>query len=349
MGASLCISVEGRVVVDLCGGYADANKSEQWLPDHLVNAFSVGKGITAILAARCVSLGLLDYDTHVTNIWPEFGTHGKEILTVRDLLGHRAGLPSFRQQQSPDIIFNWADITQALAQENPWWHPGSAHGYHVNTFGFLIGEVLRRVTDTTVGALLHKELCAPLGADVFIGLPHQLHSRVASLQWTTERSLETNTTDLSDEQTMQIHAYSNPPNLSGSGIINTPEWRSAEMPSTNTHASARGVSRLYTPLATGMKSPISKNVLAVACSEVSHDTDRILGRTTRFGHGFQLPIPERGFGPHPEAFGHYGAGGSLGFADPITQVGFGYVMNQMGKGWQNARNKALIESLYECL
>ena len=314
-----------------------------------MNAFSVGKGITAILVARCVTLGLLDYDTLVSDIWPEFGTHGKEILTVRDLLGHRAGLPSFRQQQSLDIIFDWSAITRALANETPWWSPGTAHGYHVNTFGFLIGEVLRRVTHTSVGALLHNELSAPLNADVLIGVPHRLHSRVAALQWTTERSLATDTSDLSDELTMQMHAYSNPPNLSGSGIVNTPGWRSAEMPSTNTHASARGVSRLYTPLATGINSLVSQQVLSTACTEVSHDTDRILGRTTRFGHGFQLPIPERGFGPHPEAFGHYGAGGSLGFADPVAQVGFGYVMNQMGKGWQNARNRALVDALYECV
>lgn len=284
-----------------------------------MNAFSVGKGITAILAARCVSLGIIDYDTKVSSIWPEFGTHGKEVLTVRDLLGHRAGLPSFRQQQSPEIIFNWSVITDKLAQETPWWPPGAAHGYHVNTFGFLIGEVLRRATHTSVGALLQKELSAPLSADVFIGLPHRLHNRVATLQWTTEKSLETDTTNLSDEQTMQVHAYSNPPNLSGSGIVNTPGWRSAEMPSTNTHASARGVSRLYTPLATGINNPVSDEVLALACTEVSHDTDRILGRTTRFGHGFQLPIPERGFGPTQRHSATMAPEAPLGLQTPLQK------------------------------
>jgi CubicO group peptidase (beta-lactamase class C family) len=331
------------------GGYTNADKTVTWTADQLVNAFSVGKGITALVAARCVTMGLFEYDTPVTAFWPEFGTHGKEILTVADLLGHRSGLPSFRQTQSPDIIFDWFSITQALAQEKPWWDPGTTHGYHVNTFGFLIGEVIRRASGASVGAFLKNELSAPLSADVFIGLPTHLHHRVADLQWSTERTTESQIAAPTDEQVMQMNAYSNPPNISGAGIVNTPQWRSAEMPSTNTHASARGVCRLYTPLATGKNSRISPAVLRTACTEVSHGTDQILGRTTRFGHGFQLPIPERGFGPNAEAFGHYGAGGSLGFADPTAKVGFGYVMNQMGKGWQNARNRALMDSLYDCL
>jgi CubicO group peptidase (beta-lactamase class C family) len=349
LGAALCVTVDGRVVVDLFGGYANADKTEVWSADQLVNAFSVGKGITAIVAARCVTMGLFEYDTLVTSLWPEFGAHGKGILTVGDLLGHRSGLPSFREPQSPEIIFDWLAMTQALAQETPWWEPGTAHGYHVNTFGFLIGEVIRRAAGVSVGTFMMNELSTPLSADVFIGLPSRLHSRVADLQWTTERATELAVLSPTQEQVMQMNAYSNPPNISGSGIVNTPKWRSAEMPSTNTHASARGVCRLYTPLATGASSQIAPAVLSAACTEVSHGTDQILGRTTRFGHGFQLPIPERGFGPNAEAFGHFGAGGSLGFADPATKIGFGYVMNQMGKGWQNARNRALMDSLYACL
>jgi CubicO group peptidase (beta-lactamase class C family) len=336
-------------VVDLFGGYANADRSQVWSADQLVNAFSVGKGITALVAAHCVTQGLFDYDTLVTTLWPEFGVHGKDLLTIGDLLGHRSGLPSFRQPQSPDIIFDWSTVTEALAQEIPWWEPGTAHGYHVNTFGFLIGEVVRRASGISIGTLLQNELSSPLNADVFIGLPANLHHRVADLQWTTERSTESPIATPADEQVMQMNAYSNPPNISGAGIVNTPQWRSAEMPSTNTHASARGVCRLYTPLATGNTEHISPAVLTTACSEVSNGTDRILGRTTRFGQGFQLPIPERGFGPNAEAFGHFGAGGSLGFADPTAKVGFGYVMNQMGKGWQNARNRALMDSLYDCL
>lgn len=349
LGAALCVTVNGITVIDLWGGYTNTAKTDTWQADQLVNAFSVGKGVTAILAARCVSMGLFTYDSLVTELWPEFGQHGKENLTVRDLLGHRSGLPSFRLPQSSEIIFDWPAITTALAQETPWWPPGSEHGYHVNTFGFLIGEVLRRATNQSVGLTLHNEFSAPLEADVYIGLPAPLHHRVADLHWNTDTSDENAPVILSDEQRMQKNAYTNPPNLSGAGIINTAQWRSAEMPSTNTHASARGVAGLYTPLAIGDDTKISREVLALACSEVSHGPDKILERTTRFGHGFQLPIPERGFGPNEEAFGHYGAGGSLGFADPVAQVGFGYVMNQMGKGWQNTRNRALVDSLYQCL
>jgi CubicO group peptidase (beta-lactamase class C family) len=158
---------------------------------------------------------------------------------------------------------------------------------------------------------------------------------------------------MDDAQMMQFNTYSNPSGLSGAGVVNSAQWREAEMPSTNMHASARGVSSLYTALAAGGTydnvEVIPRQILDVAVSEVSHGDDQVLGRVSRFAHGFQIPIPERGFGPHSESFGHYGAGGSVGFADPISRVGFGYVMNQMGPRWQNPRNKALIEALYSSL
>lgn len=301
----------------------------------------------------CVADGALSYDTRVANVWPEFGCNGKETITVRDLLGHRTGLPAIRKRLPPNAMLDWGVMTSALAQETPWWTPGSAHGYHVNTFGFLIGEVIRRVTGRTVGQIISERIATPLHADLYLGAPISVHHRMADFEWPGSPAPETEPPGLTDEQLMQLNTYSNPSGLSGSGVVNTTEWRSAEMPSTNMHASARAVASVYTVMAAGGSLPnqtlLPSDVLSEACSEVSMGDDAVLGRVSRFGHGFQLPIPERRFGPHDEAFGHYGAGGSVGFCDPIARVGFGYVMNQMGPRWQNPRNRALIEALYESL
>jgi CubicO group peptidase (beta-lactamase class C family) len=348
IGAALCISVAGKVVVDLWGGHTSAVRLLEWSPDQLVNVFSVGKGITALVAAHCVQQGDISYDTVVSTIWPEFANNGKESLTLSDLLGHRAGLPAIRSRLQPGSMFDWSVMTNALALEQPWWPAGQAHGYHVNTYGFLVGEVIRRVTGRTIGQIL-SNLSNQYGADVYIGLPTALHARVADLQWDSEPQPESEPPGLSEEALLQLNSYSNPSGLSGSGVINTARWRSAEMPSTNTHASARGIAAMYSPLTQQGTSYLSQEILALACTEVSNGDDIVLGRATRFSRGFQLPIAERGFGPNPQAFGHYGAGGSMGFCDPTASVACGYVMNMMGKGWQNPRNRAILQSLYECL
>jgi len=319
----------------------------------LVNAFSVGKGITAVVAAQCVARGEVSYDTEVASLWPEFASHGKEHLTLRDLLGHRSGLPAIRPRMAPGSMMQWSQMTDALAVERPWWTPGTTHGYHVNTFGFLVGEVLRRATGLTVGQLIARDIATPLQADVYLGASDNLHQRMADFEWPGEPMPEEEPPGLTEEQLMQINTYYNPSGLSGAGVVNSPEWRRAEMPSTNMHASARGVATLYRTLAHGGTHAgveiLPSAVLSEAVTEVSHGDDAVLGRVSRFAHGFQIPIPERGFGPNPDAFGHYGAGGSVGFCDPTAKVGFGYVMNQMGPRWQNPRNKALIEALYLCL
>jgi CubicO group peptidase (beta-lactamase class C family) len=353
IGAAVHITVDGVSVVDIWAGYSTPAKDRIWQDHQLVNAFSVGKGITAVIAAQCVARGEFEYETLVTDVWPEFGTQGKEILTIRDLLGHRAGIPALRERLPRGAMFDWLQMTSALATERPWWEPGAAHGYHVNTFGFLIGEVIRRATGTTVGQLIQRDIASPLEADVYLGAPSHLHARMADFEWPGGVPSEDVPVGMDEAQTMQFNTYSNPSGLSGAGVVNSAQWREAEMPSTNMHASARGVSRLYTALAAGGTHEnvevIPREVLDVAVSEVSQGDDQVLGRVSRFAHGFQIPIPERGFGPHSVSFGHYGAGGSVGFADPISRVGFGYVMNQMGPRWQNPRNKALIEALYSCL
>ena len=353
IGASVCISVNGTTVVDLWGGYSDPQRSNHWQEDQLVNAFSIGKGVTAVVAAQCVAQGLVSYDTRVASVWPEFAINGKEALSLRDLLGHRAGLPAVRTRLPPNAMFDWKLMTESLATETPWWTPGLEHGYHVNTYGFLVGEVLRRVTGKSVGQLISELIATPLNAEIFLGTPAHLHSRVADYEWPNDPFPEQEPAGLDEEQLLQFNTYYNPSGLSGAGVVNSAPWRLAEMPSTNVHASARAISTLYTSLAHGGThnnvSLLPQDVLNTASSEVSMGDDRILHRTSRFAHGFQLPIPERGFGPNVESFGHFGAGGSVGFCDPVAKVGFGYVMNQMGPRWQNPRNKALINSLYSVL
>jgi CubicO group peptidase (beta-lactamase class C family) len=352
-GAALCICADGRVVVDLWGGSTGQVAPRRWGPNTLVNFFSVGKGMLALLAARLAGDGRLDTDAPVATYWPEFAAGGKQDVTVRQLLSHQAGLPAVRRPLPEGAMLDWALMTGELAAQAPWWPPGSAHGYHVNTFGFLVGEVLRRASGRTVGDLLRAEVCGPLGADVYVGLPPGEHYRVAEFAWPGLPEQRQDLAGLADEALMEHNAYFNPLGLSGAGVVNSAAWRQAELPSTNGHGSARGVARLYAAIAAGGTLEgirvAPAGALADAATEQVYGDDLILHRASRFGLGFQLTQPERPIGPNAGAFGHFGAGGSLGFCDPQAGVGFGYVVGRMGPRWQNPANRALLEALYSCL
>jgi len=361
-GGALCVLRGGQVVADLWGGLA--GPAAPWRPDTLVNFFSVGKGLMALLAARLAGDGRLETDAPVTRYWPRFGAAGKENITVRQLLTHQAALPAIRDPLPPAAMLDWRVMTAALAGHAPWWEPGTAHGYHVNTFGFLVGEVLRRASGRSVGELLRAEVAGPLRADVHIGLPAAEHARVAEFDWPWpglpglpglpgRRPAGGDPAEFGDAQLMEHNAYFNPVGLSGAGVVNSAEWRQAELPSTNGHGTARGIARVYGALAAGGTADgvlvVDPGALAEATTEQVYGPDRILHRPSRFGLGFQLTQAERPMGPNAGAFGHFGAGGSLGFCDPQAQVAFGYVTGQMGPRWQNPRNRALIDALYACL
>lgn len=352
-GASVCISVNGRVVADLAGGLADPATAAPFGPDTLANAFSVGKGFCALLVARLAGDGVLALDEPVAEYWPEFAASGKGGITVRHVLTHQAGLPAIRRRLPPGAMLDREAMCAALAAEAPWWEPGTAHGYHVNTFGLLVGEIVRRVTGASLGALLASEVAGPLGADVHIGLPAREHGRVATFSWPVAPAAEQEPAGLSEADLMAFNAYHNPSGLSGNGLVNTPEWRQAELPSTNCHATARGVERVYAALSAGGRTAgvriVSAEALAEATIEQVSGEDLVLRRPSRFGVGFQLTQTERRLGPNPGAFGHFGAGGSLGFSDPESGVAFGYVINSMGPRWQNPRNAALIEAVFDAL
>lgn len=348
-GAAVCAAVGGRLVVDLWGGWSDRAKTNPWGRDTLVNIFSVGKALTAICALRLVECGRIDLGAPAAQLWPEFAVHDKDQISLRDMLSHRAALPALRAAVPDGAMLDWKFMTHALAAEVPWWPPGTAHGYHVNTFGYLVGELLRRASGKTVGALLRDEVAGPLGADVHIGLPAREHHRVAEFLWPTG-SMPVHAEPTNDLELMRRNAYWNPPGFSGSGWVNKPEWRSAEIPSTNGHGTARGIARVYAALAHWGKIDgvriLSEPTLRAATIEHSAGLDLITQRPSRFGLGFQLTQKERPLGPNPHAFGHFGAGGSLGFCDPDTEMAFGYVTNDMGPRWQNPRNGALIDAVY---
>jgi CubicO group peptidase (beta-lactamase class C family) len=254
-----------------------------------------------------------------------------------------------------DAMVRWDVMTAALAAQEPWWPPGTRHGYHVNTFGFLVGEVVRRVAGKTLGTLLREEIAAPLAADVHIGLSAADEPRVAEFVWPSEMDAPVPplSEGLTEEHLMVRNTYFNPPGLSGQGTVNTAAWRRAEIPSTNCHATARGVARIYAALAAGGTldgvEVVGREALAEAVREHANGPDAVLTRDSRFGLGFQLPQPERTLGPHAGAFGHFGAGGALGFADPEARLAFGYVMNKMGPRWQNPTNRALIDAVFSCV
>jgi CubicO group peptidase (beta-lactamase class C family) len=250
-------------------------------------------------------------------------------------------------------MLDWPAMTAALAAQEPWWEPGTGHGYHVNTFGFLAGEVIRRACGRTVGQLLRAEVAGPLCADVHIGLPASLDARVAEFAWPGPPPEEHEPGGLEPARLMEHNAYFNPGGLSGAGVVNTRAWRAAELPSANAHGTARGVARVFAALAAGGTLDgtviVDAGALAAAATEQVYGQDLVLGRPSRFGLGFQLTQPQRPLGPGPAAFGHFGAGGSLGFCDPGSGVGFGYVMNQMGPRWQNPRTRALLDTVQACL
>ena len=233
------MAVREQVVVDLWGGWADPATRRPWAADTLVNIFSVGKGLAALCAARLCSTRGLDLDAPVARYWPEFAGAGKAGVTVRHLLSHQAGVPAIRRRLPPGAMLDHALMCDALARQEPWWPPGQAHGYHTNTFGFLVGELVRRIDGRTLGAALRLDIAGPLDADVHIGLSDDQHGRVAPFLWPMDPPVEAEPPGMAPAQLMEYNAYFNPSGLSGAGVVNTAQWRRAEIPSTNSHATAR--------------------------------------------------------------------------------------------------------------
>lgn len=339
IGAAVAVVHDGAPVVDLWAGDADMARSRPWRQDTIVNIYSCTKAMTAICAHQLVARGQLDLDAPVARYWPEFAQAGKQDVRVRWLLSHRSGLAAVREPLPPEALYDWDAMCAALAAEKPWWEPGTAHGYHAVTFGWLVGEVVRRITGRSLGTYFHQEIAEPLGMDLHIGLADSEHERVAEMspipiEEATEDMVSLGQVILADPQSMPALAFINPPSLLAGP--NVPEWRRAEIPGANGHGSARDLARVYGALARGGTvdgvSVLDADGIARCAHEASHGKDLVLQVTTRFGNGFMLPQArdDAHIGTSRHSFGHPGAGGSVGFADPENKIGFGYVMNRMG-------------------
>lgn len=349
-GAALAVHLDGEPVLDLWGGWMDARHSRAWQRGTLVCCYSVGKAVSAILLWRLVERGVLNVDDRVADYWPEFAAAGKEDVRIRWLLSHQAGLPAIRRPLPRGSQLDWDTMCAALAAQEPWWPPGAAHGYHSNTQGFLIGELIRRAAGVRIGAFLQQELGEPAGIDFHFGTRPEHDARTADILPMQQPP------DLarSPPNPLQLLANRNPPPVEqGPGSQNSREYRAAEFPSTNGHGNARALAKLYGALATDGRVSgahiLAPRTIAAASAEQVYGLDRVLGRRTRFGSGFQLAMRERPLGPNPQTFGHFGGGGSLGFADRAAGIGFGYTMNQGRPGWQHRHVRRLIDLLYESL
>jgi CubicO group peptidase (beta-lactamase class C family) len=366
VGAAVCVYVEGTPVVDLWGGYANAARTRPWDQDTIVSVASTTKGMVALCAHMLVERGLLDLDAPVARYWPEFAQADKAHIPVRWLLSHRAGLPALRQDMSLQSLYDWHAFPRALAAEAPWWTPGIQHGYHALTFGYLVGEVIRRVSGKSVGQFFHTEVAGPLGADFFIGVPASEDARAAeTLPDPPPLPGDTTVWDglLRDPASIAARTFANPPR--GPEVRNTRAWRAAEIPATNGHTTARALARIYGALADGGALDgvhlLRPATIDAAIVEQASGPDAVAPYPTRRGLGFILPLPEhfhafglsdQPFGPNPCAFGHWGAGGSVGFADGDGGIGFGYVMNQYKTGTPrnpDLRWPALVEAVYASL
>lgn len=356
LGAAVAVTVAGETVVDLWGGWADAARTRPWERDTLVNVWSTTKGPVALCAHLLVDRGLLDLDRPVAAYWPEFAAAGKEDVRVRDLLSHRAGLSGLREPHSVEQLYDWELTTARLAATEPWWEPGTRSGYHALTWGFLVGEVVRRVSGLRPGAFLEREVTGPLGLDFTIGLPEKEAGRAAELVHARSRDDGERAAAFGRLPQAAIAALANPP--VGAAQANTAAWRAAEIPAANGHGTARSVAALYGVFA-GRGSYGDRRFLSPGAAERVREgqgrcRDLVLGAgfegETEVGLGLWLSGPHGSYGPNPSAFGHDGFGGSCGLADPEAEVSLGYAMNRMGPHIaDDPRKKALVNAVYSAL
>ncbi|MCP5018778.1 serine hydrolase domain-containing protein [Ketobacter alkanivorans] len=352
-GSSCAVYWQGELVANLWAGQRNSD-AEPWQQDTLVNVFSVSKAVTAICAQRAVDLGLLDLDRPVADYWPEYGCNGKKRTLVKWMLNHKAGQPAMKTPLPGEAIYDWERMVETLAAEEPWWEPGTQHGYHMISYGWLVGEVFRRAVGVSVGNFLREEIAGPLGLDMHLGVADVDFPRVAGLQAAAQLP-EAGRVSLFN------HVMSNPTSITAAALTNpmtimnganTDEWRRAEIPSANLHATASALATLFGKVA-GREGVISDAALTRCYLEESNGEDPVLLTNTRFGPGFMLQQPgsvEAEFGPGSNAFGHPGAGGALAFADPDQDLGFAYTMNQLGPYVLiDPRPRKLIDALYRCI
>ncbi len=355
VGAACCVYHRGTMAVDLWAGMADRERDRPWTRETAALVFSVTKGITAACVLRLVERGVLGLRTPVAAYWPEFGAAGKEAIPLAWVLSHRAGVPVVDAPLTLDQVLAWEPVVAATAAQTPVWEPGTRHGYHFRTYGWILGEVVRRVTGKTLGKFFADEIAAPLGLEFWIGLPESEEARVAALVPAPPLPAG-DARDLLDRlmapDTLLARAMTGPSNLFHyDEMWNRRALHAAEMPSSNGIATARALARVYAALAgevDGIRL-LAPGTIRAAREVRSDGPDAVLMLPTRFGTGFMVP-PTLSPAARDGAFGHPGAGGSLGLADPEAEIGFGYVMNQMQLGLTgDPRSARLLDAVYASL
>jgi CubicO group peptidase (beta-lactamase class C family) len=353
-GAAVCVQIGGETVLDLWAGTADKDGAQAWHTDTIANVFSCTKTFTAVTALQMVGEGKLNLDEPVSRLWPEFAAAGKQSITLRQLLCHQAGLPAICNMLPAEALYDWQAMTYALAAEEPWWTPGEGHGYAAITFGWLVGEVIRRADGRGPGESIAARIMRPLGLDFHVGLPDEEFHRVAHIARgkgnvgddAAQRLLQAT---MREPTSMTARAFTNPPSIMTS--TNKPEWRRMQQPAANGHGNARSLAGFYSALLDG--SLLEADLINELTREHSMGQDKTLRTQTRFGLGCMLDqptVPNATFGLSGKSFGHPGAGGSVGFADPERDVAFGFVTNTLGPYvLMDPRAQGLVRALGECL
>jgi CubicO group peptidase (beta-lactamase class C family) len=365
-GAGLALVHRGDLVVNIWAGQR-SNKlagitNEPWAEDTLVNIFSAGKGLVALCVLQLVVQGKLALDEPIATYWPEFSQAGKSAITLRQILCHRAGMSAFHQHIANEHIFDWAQMTQAIAAEQSWWEPGTAQGYSPFMYGWILGELVRRVSGyASFNDYFQAHIAQPLGVSCHFGVPENLLDRIADTG-PLKRPLGSAPTSTgadsimlgkimkADPRGVTNRAFSNP--ISLMTATNSRDWRQAQIPAAGAHANAAALAHIYGAMAFG-NDLLPDGVLPLCWDEQTFAQDQVLGLPLRFSHGFMLSQADRPdcrYGRGARAFGHPGAGGCIGFADPDYQLGFGYVTHRMGQSLLiDERAVRLIDATYQLL
>lgn len=343
LAARFSVTIDGEVVVDLWAGSADVAERTPFTETTLVPVFSTGKAVMALMIARCVDKGLLSYEDRVADHWPAFGAAGKDRLTVGQLMSHQSGLPGFDGGAEPDIWFDRQAVLDKLAAQAPLWEPGTASGYHPITIGYLAGELFRLADGRSMGTALREDFALPFGLDLWIGLPESEHERVAQLRKPTAAP------DLGPIDPIKKAAFLD--RGSAPGGRGSTEWRMAEIPSANLHATAKDLARIMSVIATGGtldgRAMLSEETLAQTTRERIHGRDKVLPYVMSWAAGFTRNEGLNVFGPNPEAVGHCGWGGSMAMADRVARVSAAYVMTRQSPHLiGDPRALRLVEALY---
>lgn len=359
IGAAVAAWVDGALVVNLWGGSADAAGRRPWREDTLATVLSTTKGLSSTCVHQLVERGVIDLNAPVARYWPEFGRAGKESITIAMVMSHRSGVIGPRTRMPWEKVADWDFVCDQLAAAEPWWEPGTAQGYHMTTFGFILGEVVRRVTGRTIGQYLRTEIAEPMGIDVHIGLPAAEQQRCADLvnkPHIRKMLADVNAPgyptalDQHPKAGLAVSMGFAPDDELGSNDLT--RWRALEFPGTNAQVSALGLATFYNALAQE-KLLSRRHMELIRVPQGGFETDLVLGpRVADHGWGLGYMLNQRCVnGPNPRIFGHGGLGGSFGFVDLEHRIGYAYVMNRFDATKANAdpRSVAMSDEIYAAL